>query len=250
MGLWGHRAIAPTPFYVAPSATPRYPGTVPGIVPFVAEVWAVHLEPGKQHAVLPDGCVDLVFRGGDGPELFWVGAMTRAEFVGVEGPTDFVGVRFRPGVAPGILGVDARDWLDQDVPANDARLLDALVATPNASARHHLLLHAVARRRVASPDPVVVALSDAILATGGELRVGDLAQRAGLSERTLRRRFGASVGYGPKQLCRVARLQRARTLGRVGLGGATLAARAGYYDQAHLCHELASFGLTSTSLLG
>ena len=73
-------------------------------------------------------------------------------------------------------------------------------------------------------------------------------RRAGLSERTLHRRFLAGVGYGPKRLCRIARLGVARALAVQGIGGADLAAEAGYFDQAHLCHEVASFGLTPASL--
>jgi AraC-like DNA-binding protein len=116
------------------------------------------------------------------------------------------------------------------------------------TARRDLLLAAVARQHVAAPDSVVVSAAAAILDAGGALRVSDLARRAGLSERTLHRRFLAGVGYGPKRLCRIARLGVARALAVQGIGGADLAAEAGYFDQAHLCHEVASFGLTPASL--
>jgi hypothetical protein len=57
------------------------------------------------------------------------------------------------------------------------------------------------------------------------------------------------VGYGPKLLCRVARLRSAWTLGKQGMSGAALASEAGYFDQAHLCHDLTSFGLMPADLL-
>jgi AraC-like DNA-binding protein len=221
---------------------------VHALAPFVAEVWSARLAPGQGHLVVPDGCMDLVFRDGADAELFWVGAMTRAEIVAVDAPARFLGVRFRPGAAPAFIGLDARELLDCDVPANDARLLDALVAARCETARRDMLLAAVARQRAAAPDPVVVSAAAAILDAGGALRVADLAQRAGLSERTLHRRFLAGVGYGPKRLCRIARLGVARALAVRGIGGADLAARAGYFDQAHLCHEVASFGLMPASL--
>ncbi len=117
------------------------------------------------------------------------------------------------------------------------------------TARRNLLLAAVAHRRCAAiPDPVIVSTAAAILDAGGALRVADLAHRAGLSQRTLHRRFLAAVGYGPKRLCRIARLGVARSLAVRGFGGTDLAAEAGYFDQAHLCHEVASFGLTPASL--
>ena len=63
-----------------------------------------------------------------------------------------------------------------------------------------------------------------------------------MSERHLRRRFESSVGYGPKTLARVLRLQRFLALARAdpdeGLAG--LAAAAGYADQAHLSRDCAA----------
>jgi AraC-like DNA-binding protein len=214
----------------------------------VAEVWSVKMDPGAGQWVLPDGCMDLVFRHGADPALFWVGPMTRAERVTADAPTRFVGIRFRPGAAPCLVGLDARELLDRDVSANDDRLLDALVAARSDEERQRVMLRAV-RPCGSAPDPVVLHASATVLESAGALRVADLAERAGLSERTLHRRFAASVGYGPKQLCRIARLGVARTLARRGVAGAQLAVEAGYFDQAHLCHDLASFGLTPAALV-
>jgi transcriptional regulator GlxA family with amidase domain len=84
------------------------------------------------------------------------------------------------------------------------------------------------------------------------LATGELAARLSISERQLRRRFVAQVGYGPKRFARIMRLHRLLHLGRrhpeATLGW--LAAAAAYADQAHLahdCHELA--GRTPTALL-
>ncbi len=244
----GRRLVARALCKLAVDINPSRLDDVHPLAPFVAEVWSARLAPGQGHLVVPDGCMDLVFRDGNDAALLWVGPMTRAEIVAVDAPASFLGVRFRPGAAPAFVGLDARDLLDRDVPANDARLLDALVNANCETARRALLLAALARQRAAVPDPVVVGAAAAILDAGGALRVADLAHRAGLSQRTLHRRFLAAVGYGPKRLCRIARLGVARSLAVRGFGGTDLAAEAGYFDQAHLCHEVASFGLTPASL--
>lgn len=215
--------------------------------PHVGELWSARLVPGQRHLVLPDGCMDLVFRTGGAPELFWVGPMTRAEVVEVAAPADYVAIRFRPGVAPAVAGIDARDVVDRDLAFGDPRLVDRLAAAPSDAARRALLV-AAASRASAAPDPLVVRTAAEILRSGGAVQVTALARRAGVAERTLHRRFVAAVGYGPKRLCRIARLGVARELAARGLGGAALAAEAGYHDQAHLCHELARFGVTAASL--
>jgi AraC-like DNA-binding protein len=47
----------------------------------------------------------------------------------------------------------------------------------------------------------------------------------------------AGVGYGPKLLARVLRLQRALRAARAGEELAWAALEAGYADQAHFAHE-------------
>jgi len=81
-----------------------------------------------------------------------------------------------------------------------------------------------------------------------------VAVDVGLSERQLRRRCQAAVGYGPKTLQRVLRFQRfVRMLDAAAEAGppdlAEAAARVGYADQAHLTRECAALsGLTPVAL--
>jgi AraC-like DNA-binding protein len=52
------------------------------------------------------------------------------------------------------------------------------------------------------------------------------------------RRFLGWVGYGPRTLARVLRLQRAVVLLRSGRPAAEVAVEAGYADQPHLSREM------------
>jgi methylphosphotriester-DNA--protein-cysteine methyltransferase len=117
--------------------------------------------------------------------------------------------------------------------------LDALLAPelelPAALAR----LAEIARRLVAvgPPDPLVGEVARRLRRP--ELRVERLASDLGVSERQLRRRCHAGVGYGPKTLQRVLRFRR--FLAGIDATGtpdlARLALDAGYADQAHLTRE-------------
>jgi transcriptional regulator GlxA family with amidase domain len=73
--------------------------------------------------------------------------------------------------------------------------------------------------------------------------VAAISRRLAVSERHLRRRFLTAVGYGPKTLDRVLRLQRFLALApraAAGPGGlAGLAAEVGYADQPHLSRDCA-----------
>jgi AraC-like DNA-binding protein len=217
--------------------------------------------------VLPDGCVDLIW---DGTRLFVAGPDTGPVAITRQPGAYYVGVRFRPGLAPTFLGVPASELLDRRVDAADLPGLDldqpALVdrlAAADADLRSSVSRGDTQERRsegafrqmalalesalagrlpeVASPDPLVEAAVAALRGAPSRHRppVGALAADLGVSERQLHRRCTAAVGYGPKTLDRVLRFRRFLTLAtRVpGAGLAGLAAAAGYADQAHLTRE-------------
>ncbi|MFF4925016.1 helix-turn-helix domain-containing protein [Kitasatospora sp. NPDC001261] len=200
--------------------------------------------------VLPDGCMDLLWTEG---RLLVAGPDTRAFHPGpgLRGP--WVGVRFRPGAAPALLGVPAHELRDRRVeladlrPAAEVRRLTGHIdAAPDPAAA----LEALALRLAADAqpeDPLVRAVA-ASLAAGRS--VAATAETVGLGARQLHRRSLAAFGYGPKTLARILRLQRALALARSGVPQAETAARTGYADQAHLARDVRELaGLPLTALL-
>jgi AraC-like DNA-binding protein len=198
-------------------------------------------------AILPDGCMDIVWREGRG--LIAAGPDTGPAPASRPVGSTVVGTRFRPGAAPGMLGIPASELRDLRVPltelwGDDAeRLEERLDGAASASARLELIEDELRRRlpRAESPDRLVAA-AVMRLYSNDPGRVGALGDVLGISERQLRRRFHAAVGYGPKTLARVLRLQRVLALAsrRGAARGdlARLALDAGYADQAHMTAEL------------
>jgi AraC-like DNA-binding protein len=207
--------------------------------------------------VLPDGCVDLVWQGRGlviaGPDRGPVLSPPRP------GQT-IVGLRLRPGLAGLVLGLpaselrDARVTLDRVWGRPGAELSEQIGDADSPRRRRALLEETVLQRlaRADQPDRLVLAATRSLGLPG--TRVGSLAATLGASERQLRRRFDAAVGYGPKMLDRVLRFQR--FLGGAGdttngdAGLARLAADFGYADQAHLSRECMRLsGLSPARLL-
>ncbi|PXY19721.1 hypothetical protein BAY60_31790 [Prauserella muralis] len=190
---------------------------------------------GASKPIVPDGCLDLMVAG---DLVFVAGPDTRAWQASLASP-EIHGIRFRPGRAPSALGVAADELTDRRVPLEQLWGRDGAAAAELLRERPAALAEVVARRLAPRPDPEV----DALLARlgGGVPRVADALAGLPTSERQLRRRFTVAVGYGPATYLRVARLQRAIALAPRVTGLATLAAQAGYADQAHLtrdCREL------------
>jgi AraC-like DNA-binding protein len=213
---------------------------------------------GAPAAVLPDGCLDLMWVGG---ELVVAGPDTGPVPTDLPAGTEIAAVRFRPGAAPAVLGVPAVELRDRRVPLGElwpgaadlADLADLAgrIADAGTAGRRVEVLEAAVRERLAAapaPDPVALAVARALRRPRARAVAG-LAARAGLSERQLHRRCVAAFGYGATTLDRVFRLQRFLALGRSDAGLAELAVAAGYADQAHLGHDCRALaGATPTAL--
>ncbi|HEY0464621.1 MAG TPA: AraC family transcriptional regulator [Polyangiaceae bacterium] len=172
-----------------------------------------------------------------------------------------VGARLQLGAAEAVLGVPAsaitgrivaledlwgsvttRRLFDRFADARDtfeaAGILESVIAERFAlsggqRAHTHLVLDAANRLASASVNAVAVAL--------------------GLSERHLRRVFRETTGVSPKAFAKLTRFRRAVRAARAEKheGWATIAASAGYYDQAHLISEFRAIaGVTPRVFLG
>jgi AraC-like DNA-binding protein len=210
--------------------------------------WTLRPVPGGDDgAVLPDGCMDIVWREGIG--LVTAGPDTGPVTVARPGGSTVIGVRFRPGAGSAMLGVPASELRDLRVPLADVwdgdadRLEERLHEASSTADRLELLQGALRERlaRVERPDRLVAA-AIMRLYSNDPGRVGGLGDALGISERQLRRRFHTAVGYGPKTLARVLRFQRVLALAarRGAPRGdlARLALDAGYADQAHMTTEV------------
>jgi AraC-like DNA-binding protein len=207
--------------------------------------------------VLPDGCVDLVWRRDQllvaGPDRdAWMSELRPGETV--------VGLRLRPGLGGPALGMPASELRNARVDVADlwgprgAELAGRVGDAESPDARRRALTEAVLARmaEVETPDPIVSAAVSRLGLPGS--RVGLLGEALGIGERQLLRRFDAAVGYGPKLLDRILRFQRFVARAPAIAGGeeelARVAAELGYADQPHLSRDCKALsGLSPAQLV-
>ena len=207
------------------------------LAPYVDRYWTSDAAPAAgERRILPDGCIDLLIElDGDHASARIVGTMTRAAVLPAGAQLRIVAVRFRPGAAAGFLRVDADELTDLDVDLPALGLaLDLDPRDPLRSLERFLLA-----RIPAAPRPVAdYAIARLLHATP---TLPELARETGWSRQWLTRECRRRVGVTPKQLARVARLQRAiialqaRRLPAHGF--ASLAPALGYFDQAHMAKD-------------
>jgi AraC-like DNA-binding protein len=212
-------------------------------------------EPANSVLILPDGCVDLVWREG---ELVLAGLDRSARPAPVAPGERILGLRLRPGVAGAVLGMPASEVLDvhvklEELLGSPARELAERLGESDGAEEAFGLLEGMIGARLddGGPDPLVLAATRRLGFPGS--RVDELAESLGISARQLRRRFHQAVGYGPKTLDRVLRFRRlVAQAGAVAAGESDLArvaADLGYADQAHMARDcLRLSGLTPVQL--
>lgn len=194
--------------------------------------WTLVSAPGspvRVTDVLPDGCMDLIWTGG---EVVVAGPDTAPHPARHLPGSTVVGLRFAPGALPGLLGVPALALRDTRVPL--AELLPAVPRRPADDPRR-LLAELAVGLPGPGPDRAARELAARI---GGGAGVAATAEALGCTTRTLHRRCLDAFGYGPSVLRRVLRFRRAGALLHAGVPLAEVAARAGYADQPHLSREV------------
>lgn len=172
-----------------------------------------------------------------------------------KGEASGIQIDFTPLSAHLLLGRDMSDLTNRIVSLDDVfgvegpRLRDRLMLAPRWAERFQIVDEFI-MRRLATAKPASPAVAWAwgqLVTSGGATPVSELAREIGWSRKHLAARFREQVGLPPKTVARILRFERAQHTIRDGieLGWSDLAARCGYYDQAHLIRDFREFaGLT------
>jgi AraC-like DNA-binding protein len=208
--------------------------------------WQVHRDaPVIEWAVPPDGCLDIIYSRDLG--LRAIGTMTVEQRFRYTGRMETVGVRFHPGMAGAFLKLPAVVLTDDAAALEDLWGISArhlrrrLDDAPAASDWLRVLAGALAPPK--QPGGPLERALRFLIAANGIADVDWMARQAGLSARQLRRLCLEDAGLGPKRLARVLRFRYANRLaaGVRRPDWSSIAASAGYFDQAHLIRDFREF---------
>ncbi|MFK4088421.1 helix-turn-helix domain-containing protein [Kribbella sp. NPDC020789] len=182
---------------------------------------------------------------------------TRALEFGYPPRSRSVGVHLKPwGLAP-FVPMPAAELCDRPVTVEQvwgrravAELRDRLAMAGGPQEMLTLLEEELMRRLGETAGLGLVRHTGSVLATAkGSVAIGDLTATVGVSSTHLAQRFKELVGVTPKRLARsyrfTATMLAVDPSGPIDWG--EVAARAGYFDQAHFGHEFRAFtGFTPT----
>jgi AraC-like DNA-binding protein len=235
---------------------------------YVENYWLVRWDltgrPAYRQELIPHPCFNVTVECGSPGEVRWGfelpaallhGLVTRRFTIDLTGTGRVLGARFRPGGFAALTGHGASAFRDQVRPlaqvfgiSADA-LADRILAEEDDERRVELA-EVFFSERLPEKTPgyeLVLTVVTAMLQDRSLIRVGQVTRRHGVSARTLQRLFRHYVGASPKWVLARYRLHDAasRLERERGVPIAAVAADAGYFDQAHFCHEFRALpGLT------
>jgi AraC-like DNA-binding protein len=178
------------------------------------------------------------------------GVATKRFVAELEGEGFVVGVKFRPGGFYPFFGRDVIELSERELPVAevfgaDGAALDAdVMAASDDDARIERMERFLRSREPVSDELAAFATRavEEARADSSLSRASELAERLGVSRRTLERTFRRCVGVGPKWILRRFRVHEACE--RIAAGAppcwSALAAELGYFDQAHFIRDFKS----------
>lgn len=171
-----------------------------------------------------------------------VGPYAQALVVDLDARVSGLTVALDPWVAYGMFGVPMHLLANSvrraaDVIGSDLPTLAELSEWPERfTALEEFLVERAARGKTYSPS--VVRAVEELCRTGGRIPIERLASDVGWCRRNLARQFREQIGLSPKAFARLLRLRRACRLLERGLAIGQVAELCGYYDRAHLVHDV------------
>lgn len=214
--------------------------------PAIAHYYAFDVAPSAERTfAVPDGCVDIIFDcDTDHPAARVCGTPLEARRVELLHRHRYFGLRFRPGVVPGLLHNLAEELTEQEINLLDIvpgaqSLIDTIAASPGFDEQMSCFNAFAAQRLGETSAGLTSQVVRTIIAHRGDIRVSQLEDLSGYSGRTLQRQFRQDTGMTPKTFCRIIRCQAAlnsiTTQAQVSFS--ELAMELGFTDQSHFLRD-------------
>lgn len=214
-------------------------------------VWAVYQVDNfdkKKNMAFPDICMDLmVFYTPDKVHSYLVSGTENCrsmdnDFDFIKDTRTIFGVKFFPGKINNFCDATLRDSGAMAIEAaqglrNGKETIKILEHAGNFNERWNIvrgfLSKCVSEDRT---DSLVAYATKSIIENHGNLKICDMEEKTGYTNRYLRKRFSESVGISVKKFTEITKMQWTYELYQKnkGMKMTDLAAEGGYYDQSHM----------------
>lgn len=216
-------------------------------------------------SVIPDACIDILFWKKDGKiKSIIAGSFLLKGYANLEIGCDYFGVRFMPGINPANSIVKVSELLNNELNFEDmihsSSVRERLNENMQSAETFDEKIKAftdyysdLCGNFIEDKNTLKYALQNKIYTMNGNIKLSELGDYTGYSERYLNKKIHEYFGMNPKNLIRIIRFQntiRNLTETITNLAYVDTALMSGYYDQPHFNKEFKNFtGLTPSSYI-
>lgn len=202
---------------------------------------------------VPDGCIDIMFEYcGKDVRAYACGSVLKQGYQHWSAGSEIFGIRFMPGVAPAGLNAKLKDLINKrillvDLIAN-RQVIDEMALEKDFYQRIRVFLENYTKLEKEEPEPygkqeLCMAVKDMVYESDGLVKIHEIAERTGYTERYINKIFSEFAGFSVKTFCKIIQFQRSLDVlnyGRVE-NMTELAVKLGYYDQPQFIRDFKSF---------
>ena len=242
--------------------------------PFIKVIWSMESDAdvfgGKPIHILPDTCVELVIHFSDPykttfsdnsvsiqEQSFVVAQMKSFLRIQSHGKTGLIAVRFSALGAYHLFGISMKEIANAEIGLRNiwkdiAKEIEEKIFLAKTTQQRSQIIQRYLQLQLSRNgyiDKGIEFCVNEIKQAKGQISVNVLADKAGISNRQLVRRFDKCIGLSPKEFIRITKF--IGSLDRLsypkGQSLTEIAVDSGYYDQAHFIHDFREFsGMTPT----
>ena len=186
----------------------------------ISHFYTFRLEKTKEITTVPDSCVDMLFEYGEnGMTAYAIGSPIKALDVEWQGEKEDFGGRFMPGSMPVGLNVTLRDLVDcrfylEDILLdNNGTFVSGMKKKKTFKDRINYFLEEYTKLEMRQEKPfgkmeILMAVKELAYNSGGLMRISEMADTVGYTERYINKIFIEQMGFSPKVFCKIIQFQR------------------------------------------
>ena len=228
----------------------------------ISHFYTFRLTRDTKMTLVPDACVDYVFEFGQDTRTGYVaGTVLGYQEQEFRGNREYFGVRFLPGFKPVGLTVRLRELTDRSVAMGNALADESVFREVWEQKDFYQRIRVFLQRytelektcaEAEAKEKIVEAVKMKAYQANGNIRIAELAEETGYSERYLNKIFLEYMGFSPKTFCKIIRFQRSLELLNYGASDkmTDVSVELGYYDQSQFIKDFKRFsGITPRQYL-
>lgn len=223
----------------------------------ISHFYTFYLKEDREIVAVPDGCIDLCFQYyEERMEAFACGSVVGCAPSVWKGKQSVFGVRFMPGYHPAGVNVALKDLLGKKIGLENlienSSLIERLEREREFSQRILAFLQEYAKleskeEKTYEKKKLTMKVKDLVYESDGLIKIHQLEEETGYTERYIRRVFSEQMGFSPKTFCKIIQFQRALEFLNYGVPDkmTKAAVDSGYYDQSQFIRDFKAYaGMT------